>query len=122
MFKQGDSVWNTQTGTCGTVRGVWVNNWSGRTIVNVLPDGANKANWQMWDSEVVSFEPITPVYVAVSVLDEVIITGDGTDGMYATVLDIQGDIVFIHLTDYGEYVGAHVSRIVRNLTKTEKVA
>lgn len=121
MFEKGMTVWNTITGAQATVRGVWYNEFSGRTVVNVLPDGAAKADWQMWDAE-----NVTSAFVTVAVFDEVVITTDGTDEMFATVLDVQGERLFVHLDDYdGEYVPVDISHVVRNLTteaKTEKAA
>lgn len=114
---KGDTVYNTLTGERGIVRGVWFNKWSERTVVNVLPDGANKADWQMWQFENVSTEPLTPVMEAVQVLDEITVTSDGTDEIFATVLTVYVDTVFVCLTDFNEYHTLDKRSIVRNLTR-----
>lgn len=121
-MKKGDTVFNKLTGERATVRGVWFNVYSGRTVVTAQPDGAARCDWEMWDFDNVSTEPLPVAVEVVQVLDEVIVT-DGTDEFAAVVLVIREDSVLVALADYeGEYVTLDKRSIVRNITRENEKA
>lgn len=50
MFQKGQTVTNTRTGATGVIIGAWWNEYAESWRYNVLPQGAKRANWQIWMS------------------------------------------------------------------------